>query len=147
MDQMSSMFQSADPLHSDRSPPTLTDEVDRIRQRAVIRVRRLNWVVGGSLLAGVVAAIVVWFLAIPMNRDANHFHASLAIGLATFFVGGMAGRIMIPRPPANCPECGCDWYRQSHNDMDAWLAWRNCPGCGLQLLRDPDRHWQTDNST
>lgn len=144
---MSSTFQFADPLHSDRSPPPVTQEIVKIRQQAVIRFRRLSWVVGGALLVGVVAAIVVWFLAIPMNRDANHFSAALAVGLATFFIGGMVGRIMIPRPPAICPECGCDWYRQSHNDMDAWLAWRNCPGCGLQLQPDADQQWQTDNST
>lgn len=143
MDQMSSMPPSTALPHEDPPPQRLIDELAGIRHEAVDRSRRLDRVLARSLVAGVIAAISVWLLANPIDRDANLLSAAMAIGLVTFLIGGMAGRLLMPRPAASCPQCGCDWDRECQNDLDVWLNWQHCPGCGLPLQTHVPRHRQT----
>lgn len=111
----------------------LADVVARRKQVAISHLGRLRWVRGISLLAGVAIGLGTWFSPSPADRDGLHFGFALGLAGATFFIGGMLGRLLFSKPIAQCPQCGCDWNLESDNDPQKWTAWRRCPGCGLSI--------------
>jgi hypothetical protein len=111
-------------------------EVARLKNAIVQHRARIQWVAGISLLAGVVVGLGAWFIQQPGGRDGIHFGFALGLFAATFFVGGLLGRLLLPKPDAACPQCGCDWNLESENDVQRLLAWHCCPGCGLKLSDD-----------
>lgn len=108
-------------------------EVARIKRMAIQRSVRVNWMLGVSSVAAVVVAGAVWFRQRPVDRELD---LSLGLGFATFCLGCILGRFLLPIPRAECPQCGCDWRVESENDLQKWLAWRCCPTCGLKMTDD-----------
>ncbi len=47
----------------------LSSEIVRIKRMTIQRNARGKWVLGASLIAGVVAAVAVWFMQKPIDRD------------------------------------------------------------------------------
>ena len=113
--------------------PNLATEVQRIKQAAIQRDARVRRALGPLAIAGVLVGVAVWFLADPRNRDEIHASAAIGLGLAVFFVGCLLCRMVYPIPTAECPQCGCDWNLESEHDLQKWLAWQCCPGCGLRM--------------
>jgi hypothetical protein len=111
-------------------------EVARIKAAAIGHGRRVGWSLAALLIAGVLVGTAVWFMADPRDRDNILAGAAMGLGLATFFLGGLLSRTVFPRPKAECPRCGCDWNIESGNDIQQWLNWHCCPGCGLKMSCD-----------
>lgn len=111
----------------------LAPEIARQKQRSVQQGKRLRWLLGIDLLAGVAVGLAVWFWEPPVDRNNAHFGFALGLAAAAFLVGGMLGRFLFPKPSATCPRCGCDWDAESDNNAQTWLAWDACPGCGLNM--------------
>jgi len=118
----------------------LADEVARRKQVVIRHLGRLRWVRGISLLAGIAIGLGTWFSPSPADRDGLHFGFALGLAGATFFIGGMLGRLLFSKPSAQCPQCGCDWNAESENDVQRLLAWRCCPGCGLGMRNEIRGH-------
>lgn len=108
-------------------------EVARIKRMAIQRSARVNRMLGALFVAAAIVAGSVWFLQPPVDRDLG---LSLGLGFATFCLGCILGRFLLPIPRAECPQCGCDWRVESENDLQKWLAWRCCPACGLKMTDD-----------
>jgi hypothetical protein len=108
-------------------------DVVRLRRAVRERAGRIRWMLSASLVGGLVAGLAVWFCQPVHDRDGDHLGFSLSLGALTFFLGGMLGCLLFPRPSANCPQCGCDWHAESENNTQVWLAWQHCPSCGLGM--------------
>ena len=111
----------------------LASEVARRKQASIRHQRQLHRVLGIGLLAGVAVGLIVWFWQPPADRDSTHFGFALGLAGGAFFACGMLGRVWCPKPPAVCPQCGCDWEAESDHNSQTWLAWSVCPRCGLKL--------------
>ena len=117
--------------------------VDRVKKlieegnvrRLIIRKPNDEILLEVPLTAGVAVGVAVWFVQRPMDRDDVHVGLALGLGLATFLFGCLLCR-GLPKPSAECPQCGCDWNIESENDMQKWLTWHCCPGCGLKMIDD-----------
>ena len=116
----------------------LADEVARLKKMAIHRSTRLNWILAACLIASVLVGLVTWFLQNPMNRDEIMFGGVLGLGGATFFIGCMLARMLIPKPDTKCPKCRYDW--QGSDPTDNWLTWNCCPACGLKMSDDIGSH-------
>src|SRR5690606_4968071 len=110
--------------------------IAQLRRNYLVHSRRLNRMIVASVFTGVAAALAVWLLTAPINRDAVLLNSAMAIVVAVFFVGGMTARIVIGLPQAICPQCGCDWRRESGQNAETWLAWEHCPRCGRGIRCD-----------
>jgi hypothetical protein len=115
----------------------LASEVARLKQTAIRDSARMAWVLGASLVAGVAVGLATWFVQEPRDRDDVHLSFALGLGLATFCLGGLFGRILFPRPKAQCPRCGYKWDASEGHD---WRTWNHCPGCGLKINEDACGH-------
>ena len=118
--------------------PAVRSKVARVIEAEFRYRRRLGWELGAWFIAGVAVALAAWFMQKPMDRDSIWFSAVAALGLATFFFGGMLTRMLLPRPDTRCPRCGYDWKLEG--DSSNMLTWRCCPGCGLKMSRDTGCH-------
>jgi hypothetical protein len=118
----------------------LAAEIARIKSMAIQRCVRSNWTFGAALIAAVVIGVAVWFIQKPMDRDEIHVGLAVGLGLATLLFGSLLCRFLFPIPSAECPKCGCDWNIESENDMQKWLRWHSCPGCGLKMSDDTGLH-------
>ncbi len=109
--------------------------VARLKQAELRYRNRLGRTLGAWFIAGVVVGLGTWFIQKPMDRDEIMFGGVSALGLATFFFGGMLSRMLFRKPDTKCPQCGYDWKLsgEGRNDM---LTWRCCPGCGLDMSDD-----------
>lgn len=116
--------------------PSLTTHAQQIKQAAINRDRRTRRLLVPLATAAVLVGVAVWFLADPRDRDEIHASAAIGLGLAVFFVGCLLGRMLDPLPAVECPQCGCDWNVESEYNLQKWLAWQNCPGCGLEMSRE-----------
>lgn len=115
----------------------LDANVARVKRMAIQRSARANWTLGVLLIASIVVAVAGWFFPGPMHRDSE---LSLLLGFTIFCLGGIFGRFVLPIPRAECPQCGCDWWVESGNDLQKWIAWRSCPVCGLRMTDDTGLH-------
>ena len=115
----------------------LDAEVARIKRIAIQRSACVTRTLGALSIAAVVVAVLAWFLPKPIDRDLG---LSLVLGFATFCLGCILGRFLCPIPRAECPQCGCDWRVESGNELQKWLTWRCCPGCGLKMIDDTGSH-------
>lgn len=120
-------------------PQDFADKIVRLRRAVIQRDRRMRWLLAASLFSGVVVGLAAWFCQPVHDRDGDHFRFTLGLGALTFFLGGLLGHLLFPRPSARCPQCGCDWRAESENNTQTWLAWQCCPGCGLQMSDDVPR--------
>jgi hypothetical protein len=118
--------------------PRLAKDVLRQKEISIRHGAQVLRFLAGSLAAGVLVGVAVWFLQAPRDRDEIHFSFAGGLGLATFVVGCLLIRWLFPRPRPCCPQCGCDWLGESRNDQQTWLAWRHCPICGLAMSSDHD---------
>ena len=118
--------------------PQLAGEVARIKRAALQYNTRINRSLAAVLIAGVVVGVGVWFLQRPIDRDEVHFSLAAGLGLAIFVLGGLVCRMMFRRPRAECPQCDCDWNNESENNIQTWLNWHCCPGCGLKMRAGAD---------
>lgn len=75
-----------------------------------------------------------------MNRDDIHVGLALGSGLTVLLFGALFCRFLFPIPSAKCPDCRCDWNVESENNIEKWLSWHSCPGCGLKMNDDTGRH-------
>jgi hypothetical protein len=116
----------------------LADEVARRKALAIQHNRHVNSSLGASLIAGVLVGLGTWFMQKPMNRDEIMFGGVLGLGLATFFIGGMLSRMLMPNPEMKCPKCGHDW--RGSDPTDDWLTWNCCPKCGLKMSDERTEH-------
>lgn len=110
------------------------------RKRAALRHRqRTRRIVGACLLAATLVGVAAW--GFPSGEGPDDSRLSLAWGLAaaTFCIGTLMGRFLLPKPDARCPRCGCDWNLESDNDPDTWTQWQHCPRCGLPMPEDPEQ--------
>jgi len=126
--------------------PELAAKVARIKNGALHWEKRTWQILAGLSIAGMAVGFATWFAANPRDRDGIHFGAAAALGVGTFFIGGLLSRALFPRPSAKCPQCGCDWWLESYNDIQTWLAWEFCPGCGLRIA-DPANMTQGPNQS
>lgn len=118
--------------------PQLASEVQRIKRMAIRHHARIWWAIGACLVAGLAVGLVTWFSERPTDRDDAHAGLAFGLGGAAFFIGCLLCRGLFPKPRAECPKCGCDWNQESENDVQRWLAWHACPGCGLRMSDDID---------
>ena len=118
-------------MSAPKTDPQLANEVAHQKEMAIRHCACLNWSLGASLIAGVLVGLGIWFMQKPMNRDEIMLGGVLALGLATFFIGGMLARILTPKPDTKCPQCGHDW--RGSDPTDDWLTWNCCPKCGLKM--------------
>jgi hypothetical protein len=116
--------------------PQFAGEVAHLKRAVAQRDRRMRLILAASLVAGLVVGLACWFGQPVQDRDGDHLGLALGLGVLTFFLGGMLGRFLFPRPGAICPQCGCDWHAESENNAQTWLAWQRCPGCGMQMSDD-----------
>ena len=127
-------------LSAPETDPLLATEVARIKRMTIEHNARVNWTIGALLIAGVVIGGAVWFIQRPRDRDDTHLGLALGLGGATFCIGCILCRMVFPKPSAECPQCGCDWNIESENDIQKWLTWHCCPGCGLKMRDDTGCH-------
>jgi len=113
--------------------PELAAEVGRIKNAALEHHKQTIRTLAVAFIVGVAVGVAVWFLQRPMDRDEVHLGFAGALGVATFLLGGLLSRTLLPRPIAKCPRCGCDWNVESENSIQTWLTWYCCPGCGLPM--------------
>jgi hypothetical protein len=113
----------------------LAAEVWRIKQAALKHSMRVVWTLGVLAIVGVIVGVSVWFGQIPMNRDQMHSTLAIGSGTAMFCIGSIVGWALFPKPAAQCPKCGCDWYQETDNSS-TWLDWNSCPRCGLFMTPD-----------
>jgi hypothetical protein len=111
----------------------LSNEAERLIQAELLYVKRKSCVLGISFLAGVVAAIAVWFLQRPMDRDDAMLSGVVGLAGVVWCLGLVLGWLFIARPDTNCPKCGYDWMIGGENPIDHLLTWKCCPGCGLKM--------------
>jgi hypothetical protein len=111
-------------------------EVARRKQQVAQRDKRFRGLLSIGLLTAAAVGLTVWFREAPADRDHAHFGFALGLAAGVFFVWGMLGRSIFPKPNATCPRCGCDWEAESDNNTQTWLAWNACPRCGLQMTDD-----------
>ena len=123
-------------MSAPETDPQLTTEIARIKRMAIQRSARSNWTFVAASIAAVVVGFAVWFIQRPMDRDDIHGGLALGSGLAILLFGSLLGRFLFPIPGAECPKCGCDWNIESENDMQKWLNWHSCPGCGMKMSDD-----------
>jgi hypothetical protein len=107
--------------------------VARQKSAASHYAARSSLTTAGLLVAGVGVGLAIWFGQRPVDRDGIHFGLASGVSLAVLLFGGLLFRALFPRPSAECPQCGCDWYIESDNDVQKWLQWQHCPGCGLDM--------------
>ena len=109
-------------------------EIEQIFIRTTKWSKRSGYTLTAGLVVALVVGVVTWFSANPIDRDG--IHSGLAFGLAgsVFFVVCMAARIFDPKPVAKCPKCNCDWNVECQQNSQAWLDWKCCPGCRLNLI-------------
>lgn len=124
------------PMTTHETDTPLTAEIERMRQRAARHQARALRIIAALLVAAVAIGTAVWFFPRPIDRDELHLQLALGLGAATFCLGCIVARVAFPRPTAECPRCGCNWNVASGNDVHRWLAWQNCPECGLEMGRD-----------
>ncbi len=118
--------------------PVLRTKVASLKEAHLRWNSRMAWALGVWLIVGIVVGLGTWFIQKPMNRDEIMFSGVCGLGLATFFIGGMLTRMVFHKPDTKCPQCGYDWKGSDPNDD--WLTWRCCPGCGLTMSDDANRH-------
>jgi hypothetical protein len=116
----------------------LAIEVARQRKAAIQYAVRSLWTTGGLLVASVGLGLAIWFGQEPIYRDGIHGGLATGVSLAVVLFGGLLIRALFPRPRASCPQCGCDWNIESDNDVQKWLQWQHCPGCGLEMSGHDD---------
>jgi hypothetical protein len=114
----------------------LVGEVARQKETALLHLKGNHRFLAVSMLAGVVVGLGAWFSQRPPDRDSLHLQFALALAAAVFCFACLLGRLLFPKPSATCPQCGCDWNLESENNTQLWLAWRCCPGCGLDMCGD-----------
>jgi len=115
--------------------PEIRSKVARIIEAELRYRRRLGWTLGAWFVAGVVVGLATWFIQKPMDRDLTWFGAVGALGVGTFFFGGMLTRMLLRKPDTKCPQCGYDWKVKGESSENV-LTWEFCPGCGLKLSDD-----------
>jgi hypothetical protein len=120
-------------MNAPEADPQLATKVARIREAHFHWRSRVARAVGSWFFAGVIVGLTTWFLQRPIDRDSIMVGGVLGLGLVVFLVGILLTRMLLPRPDARCPQCGCDWTRESSSDAPQWLTWKHCPGCGLNL--------------
>jgi len=118
------------------SAQQFASEVSRQKEAALQHVKGNHRFLAVSMLAGVVVGLAAWFSQRPADRDGLHLQFALALAAAVFFFACLLGRLLFPKPGAICPQCECDWNVESENNTQLWLAWRRCPGCGLDMCGD-----------
>jgi hypothetical protein len=123
-------------MNAPEADPQLATKVARIRDAHLGWRSRLARAVGSWFFAGVIVGLTTWFLQRPIDRDSIMVGGVLGLGLVVFLVGILLTRMLLPRPDARCPQCGCDWNRESNADAPQWLGWKHCPACGLSLGGD-----------
>jgi hypothetical protein len=113
-------------------------EVARQKEAALQHVKGNCRFLVVALVAAVVVGLVVWFGQQSADRDSTHFGLAFGLAGAVFCAGCILGRFVAPKSGAVCPQCGCDWNLESENNTQRWLAWRRCPGCGLDMGGEVD---------
>lgn len=114
----------------------LVGEVTRQKEAALQHLKGNLRFLAVSLLAGVVVGLGAWFSQRSADRDSLDLQFALALAATVFCFACLLGRLLFPKPSATCPQCRCDWNLESDNDTQRWLAWRRCPGCGLDMSGD-----------
>ena len=101
----------------------------------------MGWAVAAWFILGVVVGLGIWIIQKPMDRDSIMFGGVSAIGLGTFFFGGLFTRMALRKPDTFCPKCGHDWKLSGDGPNDMF-TWNCCPGCGLDMSDDIGNHEQ-----
>jgi hypothetical protein len=98
--------------------------------------KRSRWALvvwlGVGLIVGIVVGLRWWFAEAPRDRDSKLFGGVLALVLGCAFIAAMLTRMLYPMPELKCPQCGRNWWNSS-GEIEDWLTWACCPGCGLKL--------------
>ena len=111
----------------------LASQIALRKEQALRHSARVNWSLAALAAAGIFVGVITWFSQQPRDRDDLHGGLAMGLALATFVVGGLLFRLLLRRPSAKCPQCGCDWNEKTGNDLHQWLAWDHCPGCGIKM--------------
>ena len=117
-----------------KTDPVLRTKVASLKEAHVKWSKRMTRALAAWFVIGVLVGLGTWFLQKPIDRDEIMFSGVSALGVATFFFGGMLTRVIFHKPDIKCPQCGCNW--KSSNPNDDWLTWQCCPGCGLTMCDD-----------
>ncbi|MBX3747080.1 MAG: hypothetical protein KF833_17365 [Verrucomicrobiae bacterium] len=119
--------------------PPFADGVVARKRAALCHGQRSRRVVSACLLAAGVVGVAVWGLQSREDLDESRLSLAWGLAAATFCIGAIIGRFLLPKPDARCPRCGCDWNVESDNDPDTWTQWQHCPRCGLPMREDHEQ--------
>jgi len=113
--------------------------IAKLKAETVRHDRLTGWLLGGALIVCASIGLAIWFAEPALDRDNLHFGFAAGAAAMIFFLVALGGRLLLPKPEAICPKCGCDWNAESDNDQQRWMSWSCCPGCGLLICQEARR--------
>jgi hypothetical protein len=112
-------------------------EAARIQTRFFQQRVRVFWTAVAIQVCVTASGALVWFTQEPRDRTGLQVGVLVMGAVAGLWVAWIS-YVKFVRPSAKCPECGCDWIRESGENPEKWLMWDKCPGCGIKIRGPAD---------